>query len=85
MQRLIYAFSIMSVLSSPVFADDRCIEQAKAIGYVAPQEMLAPCALKSSEASQEIRVERVEEEKPTQADGSESRPIVQTFRSSEPN
>lgn len=43
MKYLLCALGITTVVLNPVYAEDMCREQAKAIGYVGALEMLEPC------------------------------------------
>lgn len=84
MKPLLYAVLILPIFATPVYAEDRCIEEAKTIGYEAPQEMLAPCAANPSAASQEIRIERAQNENNGQSAKSQAQPIVQTLQVPKP-
>lgn len=52
MKSLFYAFGIAAVCLNPVYAEDLCREEAKAMGYVAALEMLEPCQPKSAVTAQ---------------------------------
>lgn len=80
MKRFIYAVCMLSVMNSPLYAEDLCIEQAKAMGYVGAHEMLPPCKADPSAAAQELRIEREEKKQNNQAGKSQSQPIAQTVR-----
>lgn len=54
MKRLSYVIGIIAIFSMPAYADDLCREEAKAIGYVAPLDMLAPCEQQATVASEQL-------------------------------
>lgn len=43
MKRIALALCIPVLLSAPVYAEDLCQEEAKAMGYVGPTDTLKPC------------------------------------------
>ena len=78
MKALLLAVLVLPIFTVPLYAQDRCINEAKTVGYLGPQEMLAPCAATPSEASQEIRMEWAENESGTQSAQMQAQPSVQT-------
>lgn len=52
MKRTTFAFFLSALLSTPLYAETLCQEEAQAVGYNAPVDTLKPCTPQKNPASQ---------------------------------